>query len=242
MDRGESAGVSERLRRPVKVDADAFAEAAVKHYLPGGKSCAEAILMATCDALSVESELVPNVALGFAGGVGLQGRTCGAVTGAAMALGLVAGARESEYKKRSARDHRELVVKQWSELAEPPGEGESSGAEGKGAHRDEAEAKLDVLMNEAAEKKHHTISYAKPLLKTLLYTLALFDPISAVVLLFGEGLLGIHHHHQMHRLSRGHGTHRDAREILDTVHARIDGLDPARARAVVDFLHAHLRG
>ena len=144
-------------------------------------------------------------------------------------------------KKRSARDHRELVVKQWSELAEPPGEKKSSGAKGEAAHRNEAEAKLDVLMNEAAEKKHHTISHAKPLLKTLLHTLALFDPIAAVVLLFGEGLLGIHHHHRMHRLSRGHGAHRDAREILDAVHARIDSLDPARARSVVDFLHAHLR-
>ncbi len=144
-------------------------------------------------------------------------------------------------KRRPARDHRELVVKQWSKRAESPGKAESPGVRGKGADRHEAEAKLDDLMNEAAEKKHHTISNAKPLLKTLLHTLALFDPVSAVVLLFGEGLLGVHHHHQIHTLSRGQGANRDARQILDAVHTRIDGLPPERARAVVDFLHAHLR-
>lgn len=93
----------QKLAAPTKVDPQSFAESAVKHFLPGKRTCGESILMAACEALGVESELVPNAALGLAGGVGLQGGTCGAVTGAAIVLGLVAGARESEYPKRFAR-------------------------------------------------------------------------------------------------------------------------------------------
>ena len=92
-----------RLAQPTKVDPDAFAEVAVKHFLPGKKTCGESILMAACDEFGIRSELVPNIALGLAGGVGLRGKTCGLVTGSAMVLGLVAGAKESEYKERFAR-------------------------------------------------------------------------------------------------------------------------------------------
>jgi len=92
-----------KFAAPVRVDPQEFAEVAVKHFLPGKKTCGEAVLMAACDSFGVESDLVPNIALGLAGGVGLQGKTCGLVTGAAMVLGLVAGAKESEYKNRFKR-------------------------------------------------------------------------------------------------------------------------------------------
>ena len=92
-----------KFAAPVRVDPQKFADAAVKHFLPGKRTCGEAVLMAACDSFGVESDLVPNIALGLAGGVGLQGRTCGAVTGSAMVLGLVAGAKESEYKNRFKR-------------------------------------------------------------------------------------------------------------------------------------------
>jgi hypothetical protein len=96
-------------------------------------------------------------------------------------------------------------------------------------------------MDEAAGRKHHSLDYAPPLLKMLLECLAMLDPVTGVVLLFGEGLLGIHHCHRAHRLARKAGDAQEARRMLQEIRARIDLLDPARARRAVDFLHAHLQ-
>lgn len=38
--------------------------------------------------LEVDSEIVPRIAFGFAGGIGNTGAVCGAVAGAVMAIGL----------------------------------------------------------------------------------------------------------------------------------------------------------
>ncbi len=84
------------------VDPDELAQAAVRHFLPGKLTCGEALLKAGCEALGVRSDLVPDVALGLAGGVGLQGKTCGCVTGPAMVLGLAVGRQETEYKKKGS--------------------------------------------------------------------------------------------------------------------------------------------
>ena len=56
--------------------------------------------MAGCECLSVESDIIPDIALGLVGGIGLQGRTCGAITGAAMVLSLAVAQKESDYKKK----------------------------------------------------------------------------------------------------------------------------------------------
>jgi len=94
-------------RAPVgKVDPDKLATEAIKHFLPGKRTCGEAIVMAGCDALGIKSDLVPDIALGLAGGVGLQGKTCGCVTASAMVLGLAVAAGESDYKKKKMRTLR----------------------------------------------------------------------------------------------------------------------------------------
>ena len=56
-----------------------------------GYSCSQAVLMAFASRLGVEGAAAARVAAGFGGGIGRQGLTCGAVTGACMALGLCAG-------------------------------------------------------------------------------------------------------------------------------------------------------
>jgi len=90
-------------RRQWKTDSDAIARVARGHFIDAGRSCGEAMVAAGCKAIGVTSELVPDIALGLAGGVGLRGRTCGAVSGAAMVLGLAVAQGESDYKTKSTR-------------------------------------------------------------------------------------------------------------------------------------------
>ena len=59
--------------------------------------------MAGCEALGIKSGLVPDIALGLAGGVGGQGDTCGVLTAAAMVLSLAIARKETEYPKKKMR-------------------------------------------------------------------------------------------------------------------------------------------
>lgn len=93
----------ESFAKPREVDPAVFAEAAYRHFIPGKKTCGESIVMAACDLFGVDSHLISNAALGLAGGVGLQGKTCGCVTGAAMVLSLVASSKEPEDPARFKR-------------------------------------------------------------------------------------------------------------------------------------------
>ncbi|MCR4402418.1 MAG: C-GCAxxG-C-C family protein [Firmicutes bacterium] len=60
-------------------------------YFDGGFNCAEATLKAVCDALGLEHDRVPAAATAFGGGLARRGYTCGAVSGAALAVGLAMG-------------------------------------------------------------------------------------------------------------------------------------------------------
>lgn len=82
------------------VDPDSVATAAVEHFLAGKRTCGESILLAGCETLGIENELVPDIALGLAGGIGLQGKTCGTISGAAMVLSLGVASRETDYQKK----------------------------------------------------------------------------------------------------------------------------------------------
>jgi C_GCAxxG_C_C family probable redox protein len=46
------------------------------------------VLLAVCQELEIESDIVPRIASGFGGGIGNTGAVCGAVVGAVMAIGL----------------------------------------------------------------------------------------------------------------------------------------------------------
>jgi len=77
-----------------------MAKSAVKHFLPGKLTCGESILLAGLESLGIKTKLAPDIALGLGGGVGLQGKTCSVLIGAAMILGLAVGAVEKDYKKK----------------------------------------------------------------------------------------------------------------------------------------------
>ena len=82
------------------IDPDKLSKTAYQQFIPGKLSCSESILLAGCEALGVKSDLVPDIALGLAGGIGLQGKTCGVLSGCAMVLSLAIAQKESEYSKK----------------------------------------------------------------------------------------------------------------------------------------------
>lgn len=84
-------------------DADAIPTLASDHFLNGKRTCCESILLAGCQALGVNSDLVRDIALGLAGGVGMQGGTCGVLTGSALVLSLAVAKKEPERAKRVAK-------------------------------------------------------------------------------------------------------------------------------------------
>jgi len=94
---GQAAGSG---RAQGDASSDALAREAGRVFLAESKTCGEAILAAGCKALGIESKLVPDIALGISGGVGLQGDVCGVVTGASMAISLAVALRQSDYVKK----------------------------------------------------------------------------------------------------------------------------------------------
>ena len=66
------------------------AEEAKKQF-EKGFSCAPAVFSAYSERFGLEKELALKTACGFGGGIGRTGRTCGAVTGAVMVIGLKHG-------------------------------------------------------------------------------------------------------------------------------------------------------
>ena len=83
-------------------DPQSMAKAGRWLFMDQGKSCSEALLQVGCDAMGISSELVPDAAMGLAGGVGLHGRTCGAITGAAMAISLAAAQKLADHNTKSS--------------------------------------------------------------------------------------------------------------------------------------------
>jgi C_GCAxxG_C_C family probable redox protein len=59
-----------------------------------GANCAQSVACAFAEDLDVDRILALRMATGFGGGMGRTGATCGALTGAFMALGLAFGMKE----------------------------------------------------------------------------------------------------------------------------------------------------
>ncbi len=56
-----------------------------------GFYCAESVLQAIAESQGIHSDLIPRIASGFCSGVARTGGMCGAVSGAILSIGLVAG-------------------------------------------------------------------------------------------------------------------------------------------------------
>jgi C_GCAxxG_C_C family probable redox protein len=60
------------------------------------------VLLAVCQRLGLENDLVPRVATAFGGGIGGTGSVCGALVGAVMAIGLKYGRRDAAERDAQA--------------------------------------------------------------------------------------------------------------------------------------------
>lgn len=70
-----------------------------------GFSCSQSVLAAFAPDLGLDAETALRVAAAFGGGMGRTGGTCGAVTGALMALGLKYGATRGDDKAAKERTY-----------------------------------------------------------------------------------------------------------------------------------------
>src|SRR3990172_6740256 len=64
------------------------AESASADMAASRTNCAQSVINAFCGDLGLEKSLALKLSLGFGGGMGHTGQTCGAVTAAYMVLGL----------------------------------------------------------------------------------------------------------------------------------------------------------
>ena len=79
-----------------------------------GFSCAQAVFAAYAPEFGLHRDTALKVSAGFGGGMGRMGQTCGAVTGAYLAIGLKHGAvsgQDREKKERTYRLVREFTAK-----------------------------------------------------------------------------------------------------------------------------------
>ena len=83
------------------------AEAAVVAFTDG-LSCSQAVFSAFAPDYGVDRETATRIASAFGGGMARSGNTCGAVTGAYMAIGLARGGSRSEHREAKERAY-ELV-------------------------------------------------------------------------------------------------------------------------------------
>jgi len=87
-------------------------------YFDNQFNCAQSVLTAFADQLGLSEDESLRVACAFGGGIGRQQFTCGAVTGAAMAIGLKygKGINDSDDKKRQTYDKTVLLFDEFSKL------------------------------------------------------------------------------------------------------------------------------
>jgi C_GCAxxG_C_C family probable redox protein len=102
------------------------ARAAFEVMAAGKMNCAQAVFSSFCEDFGLERRVALQIAQGFGGGMGRSGRTCGAVTGAYLALGLSRkntcdNPRESlektyalinEFNRRFAAQHGSVTCKE----------------------------------------------------------------------------------------------------------------------------------
>ena len=74
---------------------ESIEERAVR-FFNSGYNCAESVLKAVAESIGTDIGDVQRVATAFGGGIARQGYTCGCLSGAAMAVGLLAGRTSPE--------------------------------------------------------------------------------------------------------------------------------------------------
>ena len=78
-----------------------------KSLFESGYNCAQAVLCAFADVTGLDQDTALRLASSFGGGLGRMREVCGAVSGAAMVLGLVCGSPDpTDHTAKTAHYHR----------------------------------------------------------------------------------------------------------------------------------------
>jgi C_GCAxxG_C_C family probable redox protein len=78
------------------------------NYFSLDYNCAQSVFGAFSEVLGLDPSDALKIATGFGGGMGLNGKTCGAVSGALMVIGLKYG--KSEPNDQTSKDHTYTLV------------------------------------------------------------------------------------------------------------------------------------
>ncbi len=89
------------------MDKENCKKTAYRHFNSSDGSrfnCCESTLLALSEYIGKDSDIIPEIATPFGGGIGGCGMVCGCMTGAAMAVGLVKGRSTPEGGKDEANE------------------------------------------------------------------------------------------------------------------------------------------
>jgi C_GCAxxG_C_C family probable redox protein len=89
------------------------ADSAANNIAERRLNCAQSVLTAFNGELGLDNALARKIALGFGGGMGHTGKSCGAVTGALMVIGLKYGDQKPE-NAQEVKDKVYALVKEFS--------------------------------------------------------------------------------------------------------------------------------
>ena len=82
------------------------------HSFNNGMNCSQSVVTAYADHLKFDSDMALSVSAGFGGGMGKTQKTCGAVTGAFMVLGIYNSKKHTE--NIDARNATNEMVKRFT--------------------------------------------------------------------------------------------------------------------------------
>ncbi len=92
------------------------AENKSEEYFLNGFACAQSIMLAFSDKFGLDPEIAKRIASTFGGGMGRMRKTCGALTGAFMVLGLKYG--NTDPKDMEKKLHAYSKVRELTEIFE----------------------------------------------------------------------------------------------------------------------------
>lgn len=78
-----------------------------------GSNCAQSVLSVYSEELRIDNSMAMNISSGFGGGMGRLQKTCGAVTGAFMVLGVFNSQKYAESKE--SKDQTILMIQKFSD-------------------------------------------------------------------------------------------------------------------------------
>ena len=84
-----------------------------RQLFDSGLFCAESVLQAAAEHFQIKSELIPRIATGFCSGLARTKGTCGAVSGAILAINLISGRNTPEQSFETNYVHVQNFLKKF---------------------------------------------------------------------------------------------------------------------------------